>query len=277
MTTNNNIATATATATATAKPAEAILIVKRFNEVIKMRQVWEAGAYKASNDQLYEILASAHELYLYLVNPSNNGDRKTFVNLLKANKVTFQTNTPLHTRVIRLVFATTRQRAYTYGRVLFAARKADIAPSYLPDWIRDCGGVEEVKVKSSGKLTQADKAKADAEYASDLLAGAKAIAHVGQVSEQLKPDAEHNPIYSLALVRCDNGNDAEIVWGTNNAAAIAKVLAIAGKALRTNAAKKAAANIKRAATKKGRSAIKAAASSVQRNAEQAQPSQVLAA
>lgn len=271
MTTNKN------TATATSKPARVVQIVKRFNEVIKLREAWEVGAYKASNDQLYEILASAYELYLHMVNDASSDDRKTFAILLKAKKVVFQENTPLHTKVVRLVFATNRQRAYTYGRVLFAARKEDIAPSYLPDWIRDCGGVEDVKVKSSGKLTQAEKAKNDAEYASDLLAGAKAIVHVGKVTEQLKPDAEHNPIYSLALVRCDNGKDAEIVWGTNNAAAIAKVLALAGKTLRVEAEKKAVKNIKRAAAKSARSAISAAASITKRTAKTTASSVKLAA
>lgn len=254
----------TSNTTATAKPTKFIPLVKRFNEVIKLREAWEVGAYKASNDQLYEILASAYELYLHLVSQTNPDDRKSFANLLKAKKVDYQSNTPMHTKVVRLVFATSRQRAYTYGRVLFAARKENIAPTNLPDWIRDNGGIEEVKVKSSGKLTYADKVKADAEYASDLLAGAKAIMHVGKVTEQLKPDAEHNPIYSLALVRCDNGKDAEIVWGTNDSTAIAKVLALAGKTLRTEAEKTAVKNIKRAAAKSARSAITAAASVTKR-------------
>jgi hypothetical protein len=252
-------------------------IVKRFNEVIKRREAWELGAYKASNDQLYEILASAYELYLHLVKSVTSDDRKTFTNLLKSKKVAFQSNTPLHTKVVRLVFAASRQRAYTYGRVLLAARKENLSPSALPDWIRDCGGVEEVKVKSSGKLTQAEKAKADGDYASDTLAKAKPIINVGKVPDMLKPNAEHNPVYSLALVRCDNGKDAEIVWGTNNAAAIAKVLALAGKTLRTVAETKAVKNIKRAAAKNARSAIANAASTAIRKVKTTSSSEKLAA
>ena len=104
MTTNNT------TAPATAKPAKVVQIVKRFNDVIKLREAWEVGAYKASNDQLYEILASAYELYLHMVYSASFDDRKTFANLLKAKKVVFQENTPLHTKVVRLVFAKNRQR-----------------------------------------------------------------------------------------------------------------------------------------------------------------------
>lgn len=261
---------------ASTKPTAPIQIVKRFNEVIKRREAWEVGAYKASNDQLYEILASAYELYLHLVSAASD-DRKTFANMLKAKKIVVQENTPLHTKVVRLVFATSRQRAYTYGRVLFAARKENISPSHMGDWIRECGGVEEVKVKSSGKLTQAEKAKADGEYASDVLAKTKPIINVGKVPEMLKPDADHNPVYSLALVRCDNGKDAEIVWGTNNSAAIAKVLALAGKTLRTEAETKVVKNIKRAAAKNARSAIAKAASTAIRKAKTTSSSAKVAA
>lgn len=247
---------------ASVKTSPAIQIVQRCNDLIKRREDWEVGAYKASNDQLYEILASAYELYLFLVNSAGNDERKTFSNVLKAKNVSFQSNTPLHTRVVRLVFATNRKRAYTYGRVLFAARKENIAYTELPNWIRESSGVEEVKVRSNGKLTPAEKAKADAEFASDALASGEALLALGKVHATLKPDPEHNPIYSLALVRCDNGADAEIVWGTANAAAIAKVPAIAGKSLRATAEAKVSKTSKRNAARTARTAISSVAKSL---------------
>jgi hypothetical protein len=238
----------------------AMPIVKRCNELIKRREDWEVGAYKASNDQLYDILADAYALYLFLVNSATADDRKTFKNVLKAKKVPHQDNTPLHTRVVRLVFAASRQRSFTYGRVLFAARKEGIKAADLPSWIRDNKGIEEVKVKSSGKLTPAQQAKADAEHASHILASSEALLAIGKVIADLKPNAELNPIYSIALVRCDGGADAEIVWGTSNSGALAKVLAIAGKQLRTDAAAKAVKNARRNAAKSARSAIASTAS-----------------
>lgn len=260
-----------------AKSEQSIQLVTEFNEVIKLRESWEVGAYKASNDELYDILAAAYKLYLHLVASKDHGEHKTFANLLKAHKVECQSNTPLHTKVVRLVFATSRQRAYTYGRVLFAARNVPVAQTDLANWIRENGGVEEIKVKSSGQQSPSEKAEADATYAREQLANAKAIAHVGKVIDALKPNAEHNAIYSLALVRCDNGQDAEIVWGTTNSAAINKVLSLAGKQLRSDTEKKTVTNAKRAAAKSTRTAISNAASAAKRKRQQDQPTEAAAA
>ena len=78
----------------TVQNASTMPIVKRCNELIKRREDWEVSTYKASNDQLYDILADAYALYLFLVNSATADVRKTFVNVLKAKKVPYQTNTP---------------------------------------------------------------------------------------------------------------------------------------------------------------------------------------
>ena len=52
----------------TVQNASTMPIVKRCNELIKRREDWEVSTYKASNDQLYDILADAYALYLFLVN-----------------------------------------------------------------------------------------------------------------------------------------------------------------------------------------------------------------
>lgn len=250
----------------TVQNASTMPIVKRCNELIKRREDWELSTYKASNDQLYDILADAYALYLFLVNSATADVRKTFVNVLKAKKVPYQTNTPLHTRVVRLVFSSNRKRAYSYGRVLFVARHENVTPADLSNWIRENNGVEEVKVKSNGKLTLAQQARADAEHASHILSSSEALLIIGKVHAKLKPNPELNPIYSLALVRCDNGADAQIVWGTSNAAAVSKVLAIAGKTLRSEGNAKTVKNINRAATKSARLAITSAALALPRKA-----------
>ena len=237
-------------------------LAKRCSDLIARREAWELGAYRTSNDQLYEILAAAYELYLHLFKSTQSDDRKQFVNILKERGVVYQANTPLHTRVVRLVFASNRKRSYTYGRVLFAARKDNIKPTDLSNWIRNNNGVEEVKVKSYEKLTPSQKSKADADYASDILAQRDPLITVGTVIAELKPDAEHNPVYSVALVRCDDGRTAEIVWGTNNTAAINKVLAIAGRKLKTDADAAALKAHKRKQSRATRAAISVAAATV---------------
>lgn len=204
---------------------------KRFDDLIQRCNVWNSGAYKTANDQLYELLADTYELYLQIVN-GDHDTRKQFNNLLKDRKVSFQDNTPIQTRVVRLVFSIDRKRAYTYANVLRLARLENKKKDELPSWIRAFGGVQEVAATAVGKETTATKAKADADAASDMFAKSDAIANIGKLPAVLKPGETSHPTYSIALIRSEGGTTGEIVWGTNNATLITRVLALAGKDLR---------------------------------------------
>jgi hypothetical protein len=233
-------------------------LVKRFDDLIARTENWNVGAYKTANDQLYDLLAETFDLYLHVV----NGDadvRKQFNKLLKARKVLFQDNTPIQTRVVRLVFAIDRKRAYTYANVLRAARAANKTASEIPNWIREFGGVQEVAAKGNDSLSTAAKAKSDAEFASDALAKAIAISDLGALPAILKPGEAQHPTYSIALVRSEGGSSGEIVWGTNNATLITRVLALAGKELSKKADEATKANVERDVVNKRRAARKTAA------------------
>lgn len=214
------------------KPANITLnLNKRFDELIQRCNVWNSGAYKSANDQLYDLLADTYELYLQIVT-GDHDTRKQFNNLLKDRKVSFQDNTPIQTRVVRLVFSIDRKRAHTYANVLRLARLENKKKDELPSWIREFGGVQEVAATAVGKETTATKAKADAETASGVFAKSDAIAKLGQLPAVLKPGETSHPTYSLALIRSEGGATGDIVWGTNNATLITRVLALAGKDLR---------------------------------------------
>ncbi len=223
--------TNTSRPTTTRKPKVTLNLTKRFDDLIQRCEGWNAGAYKTANDQLYDLLADTYDLYLHIAN-GDHDVRKQFNNLLKARKVTFQDNTPIQTRVVRLVFAINRKLAHTYANVLRLARASNKTSAELADWIRECGGVQEVSAEATGKPTTAQKAKADAEFASDIFAKAVAISDLGKLPVVLKPGQAEYSTYSLALIRSTDGSTGEIVWGTDNAPAISRVLAIAGKQLR---------------------------------------------
>jgi hypothetical protein len=217
--------------TTTARQLKVTLnLTKRFDDLIQRCDAWDAGAYKTANDQLYDLLADTFVMFEYIAN-GDHDVRKLFNNLLKERKVPYQDNTPIQTRVIRLVFGINRKRAYTYANVLRLARASKKTASELADWIRDSGGVQEVSAAATGRVTTAAKAKANAALASDTFAKANAIADLGKLPVVLKPGQAEYPNYSLALVRSTNGSTGEIVWGTNNPTAITRVLAIAGKEL----------------------------------------------
>src|SRR6218665_1071477 len=110
----------------------------RFDALIQRAANWHAGTYKTANDQLYDLLADTYDLYLNIVK-GDSDVRKQFNNLLKAQNVKFQDNTPLQTRVVRLVFAIDRKRAHTYANVLRVARLLEKTASDIPNWIREEG------------------------------------------------------------------------------------------------------------------------------------------
>lgn len=204
---------------------------KRFDDLIQRCNIWNSGAYKTANDQLYDLLADTYDLYLQIVT-GDHDTRKQFNNLLKERNVSFQDNTPIQTRVVRLVFAIDRKRAYTYANVLRLARIEKKTKDEIPHWIRASGGVQEVSAEATGKVTTSAKAKADADTASDVFAKSEAIAKLGKLPAVLKPGETAHPTYSLALIRSEGGTSGDIVWGTNNATLITRVLALAGKDLR---------------------------------------------
>lgn len=206
-----------------------------FDALIKRAANWHAGAYKTANDQLYDLLADTYDLYLHIVD-GDSDVRKQFNNLLKAQNVSFQDNTPIQTRVVRLVFAIDRKRAYTYANVLRLARVLGKSASEIPTWIREKGGVQEVSADAVGSKTTSAKAKDDAEFASDVLAKSAAVVDLGKLPAVLKPSETAHPTYSLALIRSDDGSTGEIVWGTGNATLITRVLALAAKDLRATEA-----------------------------------------
>jgi len=232
---------------------------KRFDDLIVRCGAWNLGAFKTANDQLYELLAETYELYLHIVN-GDNDVRKKFNNLLKARKVTFQDNTPIQTRVVRLVFAIDRKRAYTYANVLRVARAHGKLAADIADWIRDAGGVQEV-ANGTGKPTTAAKAKEDAEFASDAFAKSPAVADLGKLPDILKPGQASHPTYSIALIRSEGGSTGEIVWGTDNATLITRALAMAGKDLRAKKDDDAKATTERKAKTDTVAAVKKAAKS----------------
>lgn len=205
----------------------------RFDALIQRAANWHTGAYKTANDQLYELLADTYELYLQIVD-GDSDVRKQFNNLLKSQNVSFQDNTPIQTRVVRLVFAIDRKRAYTYANVLRLARVLGKTVNEIPDWIREKGGVQEVSADAVGGKTTSAKAKDDAEFASETLAKSAAIVDLGKLPAILKPGETAHPNYSLALIRTDDGSTGEIVWGTGNATLITRVLALAAKDLRAD-------------------------------------------
>lgn len=127
------------------------------------RKSWESGAYTASNQQLYGLLAKClgYASNCLLDNKQAKERAEALAEFFKTRNYKYSPDSPLITRVVKAVFGNVdRRRVSTYSLVLRQAIKEDITAPDLPKWIEDKGGVQEIKLGHSATYVS-PKAKAE--------------------------------------------------------------------------------------------------------------------
>jgi hypothetical protein len=111
---------------------------------------WEQGAYRTSNQALYQVLGECLAYCGEL--PVSMAKLRTaaLMTFYKERGYRYKEDTPLVTRVVRAVFGDiNRRRISTYSLVLRQAQKEGIAYADLPNWIEERGGVQEIRLSRS--------------------------------------------------------------------------------------------------------------------------------
>lgn len=212
--------------------------------LIAQREKWEAGAYAASNAELYALLGNTLDLFLKV--RKDVGLSRAVDALMDSYGVQRNSSTSLALKIVRLVFVgegretKIANRAYTYARVLTVAAEEGVTGKQLPQFISDNHGIDEIRRQTKADGTPARKAERIRNFAASELATRQQIVSIA-LSDELQP--LDGSWYSLALVRKNEDGTGSIVFGTNNAAAVNAVLAIAGKELRDEVANAAEANV----------------------------------
>ena len=142
---------------------------------------WEAGAYATATEGLYKLLARCLELYqtnfLQGTTAQRSAFRKELIQRLTAAGIRITKSSLTMTMFIRYVFKSDRRRAQGYSYVLRAAVEQGISAAEFADFVRQGGGVEEIRRKmvlseqAQLRRTQRDEAKQDVE--AELEDGAK--------------------------------------------------------------------------------------------------------
>ena len=137
-------------------------------QLINKRSDWQDNQFKSSNDMLYELLAKVYELYLQ----SKGGEkadvskRAWLVEQCEKREITFKSNQPTMIQLItKLVFngsLADSRRINSYTRVLNAAAQSSkvLVASDVPKFIRDNGGIEEVRA-ATAKNTKSPSERAE--------------------------------------------------------------------------------------------------------------------
>lgn len=208
-------------------------ITANADTLIAARKEWEQGTMKASNDELYVLLARCFDFYLAV---SRSYDLPKALNeLLTQRGFTYTNSTSLPLKVVRLVFADPKEqerykhRLLTYARVLTIAKEQKQTAEQLPAFIEQNGGIDEIRRQGATGETKADKEKKQREAASIELASddTSALLQIPQLPDQLQPAEGER--YSIALVRKNTDGSGSIVFGTENKTALSTVLTLAGK------------------------------------------------
>lgn len=210
-------------------------------KLIRDRKAWQDKAYKQSNAELHALLARCLHFYNAVANDADLYDALTTLLENQGFKVAVNTSLPL--RIVRLIFAEpaslekSKQRLFSYTRVLSIAKAQGIAPEKLPDFIERNGGIDEIRRTGSTSNNKKEAAKTHRERANRELSSstAKPLFKLPSLPAQLHP--AEGKRFSLALVRKNTDGTASIVFGTANISLVKSVLELAGKTLIEDVAK----------------------------------------
>jgi len=147
-------------------------LIAEADVVAKEHETYHEQFVVSANDALYKILANMLQVCID-VDASGDADRvvKEMRSKLKSDfGIKTQANSRTSSIVVRYIVRSSRKTAHVYGRVIEVAMANNITPEQLPDFIRDRGGIEEIRLS----VVSAEEKKAESDRwanARDALTG----------------------------------------------------------------------------------------------------------
>lgn len=166
--------------------------IASIEQLVIERQVWETTVYRTSNDMLYGLLQKCYALYKRMEGMSAEAvtlreNLTSYINL-KGIKCVKSSHTIV--KIVKCVFGDDRRRASAYGIVLRAALAKKISVEAVPGFIRDQGGVEEIRLaKSPNAMSSKQKAAVAADAVKADSMGVFASKGLGEVFDAGKTDS----------------------------------------------------------------------------------------
>lgn len=147
------------------RTSSASAICNALEQLMLEREQWEDNAYRTSNEQLYALLQRCYQLYKSMEGSSKMAAamRKELDDYCGVKGYRFLKTTHSLTKIVKCVFGDTRierRRVSTYSLVLRAALQKEVKPTQVADFIRNSGGIEEIRLaKSPTAISPKEKAK----------------------------------------------------------------------------------------------------------------------
>lgn len=143
-----------------------------FIELLKNEQeVWADNAFKNSNDLLYAILAKCYAKYEEMCLATDNAKtlRTQLDDYMTLHNIAVNKKSHTIHKIVKCVFGADRRRVSAYSIVLRTANIKKIKSADIADYIRNNGGVEEIRLAKNGNVLST---KQKAEVAKTTVASA---------------------------------------------------------------------------------------------------------
>lgn len=142
------------------------VINNAYNTIVSLvadQEIWLNGVHRTANEQLYVILQRCYHLYSLMASDKAQNESLKAAIERHNNERNLGIDTKSHTmtNIIKVVFGADRRRASSYSSALRVALAEKVEVQDLPKFLRDAGGVEEVRrQQTNGGAPKVDKVEA---------------------------------------------------------------------------------------------------------------------
>ena len=139
------------------------VINNAYNTIVSLvadQEIWLNGVHRTANEQLYVILQRCYHLYSLMASDKAQNENLKAAIERHNNERNLGIDTKSHTmtNIIKVVFGADRRRASSYSSALRVALAEKVKVQDLPQFLRDAGGVEEVRrQQTNGGAPKVDK------------------------------------------------------------------------------------------------------------------------
>jgi hypothetical protein len=168
--------------TVTASAQAVVNVRQHFEQLVAEREAWQDNAYRASNDQLYALLQKCYATYkaMSMDTAEAKALRSALTDYINLKGLKFNSGTHTIVKIVKCVFGADRRRVSAYGIVLRRALSESVSVLDIPTYIRDHGGVEEIRLaRAPNAMTAKQKATVAAEAVKAETLGVFASAALG--------------------------------------------------------------------------------------------------
>ena len=178
---------------------------QQIETLIKSREDWEQTELQSSKERLYAVLKSCYAMY---AKASEIGEYAKQLHAAlethaRVKNHKFVRSSHIVTRIVKCVFGYDRKRTSCYSIALRRAFADGITPEALPAFIRDAGGVEELRLNNAKSGMSAEqKLELAANYVSKADLGTLASPELSQQLDVTK----HGSLVLLVGTQHANGS-----------------------------------------------------------------------